>query len=144
MTTPTSKTSKTTTTGTTGATARSATMSGAGPTNLAVLCGAVTSQPVARELPAGGTVVQFDVTTLEVVGERTIKRSVPVAWNDPVSYASVEVGTEVVVIGSVNRRFFRVGGATQSRTEVVAVAVIPARRRKQVAAALASVAAHLV
>ena len=48
-------------------------------------------------------------------------------------------GNELVVVGTVQRRFFRVGGATQSRTEVVAESVIPARRRKQVDAALDAV-----
>jgi single-strand DNA-binding protein len=38
----------------------------------------------------------------------------------------------VVVVGSVRRRFFRVGGATQSRTEVVADRVVAARRAREV------------
>ena len=42
------------------------------------------------------------------------------------------MGVDVVVIGTVRRRFFRVGGATQSRTEIVADVVIPARRRRRV------------
>jgi single-strand DNA-binding protein len=33
-------------------------------------------------------------------------------------------GSEVVVAGHVRRRFFRAGGVTQSRTEVVATRVI--------------------
>jgi hypothetical protein len=39
--------------------------------------------------------------------------------------------------GSIRRRFFRAGGATQSRTEVVAEQVIAADRRRQVIRALA-------
>jgi single-strand DNA-binding protein len=41
-----------------------------------------------------------------------------------------------LVVGAVRRRFFRVGGATQSRTEVVADAVVPMRQRKRVLSAL--------
>ena len=44
-------------------------------------------------------------------------------------------GADVVVLGSVRRRFFRAGGATQSRTEVVAEKVVAApgpRRRRLV------------
>ena len=47
------------------------------------------------------------------------------------------------MIGRTRRRFFRVGGATQSRTEVVASVALPTRRaaaaRKAVASALAEV-----
>jgi single-strand DNA-binding protein len=45
-----------------------------------------------------------------------------------------------VVTGRVRRRFFRSGGATASRTEVVAERVIPARQVVRVAKALACVA----
>lgn len=112
------------------------------PSNFVVLRGTVTSDPVERDLPAGGVVVQFDVTTVDHLGGRTVKLSVPVAWSDPADAASIRIDSEVLVIGTVRRRFFRVGGATQSRTEVVVETVIPARRRKQVAMALASIAAQ--
>ena len=46
--------------------------------------------------------------------------------------AAAEIGREVVVVGRVRKRFYRAGGATQSRTEVVAARVVPARRRSQV------------
>lgn len=50
----------------------------------------------------------------------------------------------MVVVGAVERRFFRVGGATQSRTEVVAASVVPVRRavaaRRSLAEAVASLA----
>ena len=46
--------------------------------------------------------------------------------------ADLTTGADVVVIGSVRRRFFNAGGATQSRTEVVADKVVPARRRRDV------------
>ena len=37
----------------------------------------------------------------------------------------------MVVTGRVRRRFFRAGGSTQSRTEVVADVVVPTRQRKK-------------
>ena len=42
----------------------------------------------------------------------------------------------MLVVGRVRRRFFRAGGGTQSRTEVVAEAVVNARHAKRAAAAL--------
>jgi single-strand DNA-binding protein len=114
--------------------------------NLAVIRGTVPHDPQQRQLPAGELVVHFDVTTRVEAGGKQIGVSVPIAWNDP-SAAQLGVlvaGAEVVVVGTVRRRFFRVGGATQSRTEVVADAVIPVRRRKQVADALAALTRGLV
>ncbi len=91
-----------------------------------------------RTLPSGSVSVQFDVTTTIRSAGRSGKVSVPVSWIDPPSSSAALLidGAELLVIGSVHRRFFRVGGATQSRTEVVADTVIPTRRRKQVNSAL--------
>ena len=106
-------------------------------TNLAVLRGCARGEAVIRTLPSGATVLQFDLATTIVGDGTTSTVSVPVAWPDPGAAARlVTDGADLVVIGTVRRRFFRVGGATQSRTEVVADAAIPVRRRKQVAAAL--------
>jgi single-strand DNA-binding protein len=114
--------------------------------NLAVIRGSLTSDPRTRELPAGGTVVQFDVSTRIDAAGRSTRGSVPVAWNDPTPTQRelLASGVEVVVLGTVRRRFFRVGGATQSRTEVVADMVVPTRRRAQVAAALRATADRLL
>lgn len=114
--------------------------------NLAVIRGVVPHDPQSRDLPAGGTVVQFDVTTRVDTDAKVINVWVPIAWNDPTpaQLGVLVPGTEVVVIGTVRRRFFRVGGATQSRTEVVADAVIPARRPTRVAAALRAAAERLL
>jgi single-strand DNA-binding protein len=113
-------------------------------TNLAVLRGAIVNDPVERVLASGSTVVQFDVST-EIASadadERPARASVPVSWHDPSASAraAIQGAPEILVIGSVRRRFFRVGGATQSRTEVVATDVIPARRRRAVESAVARV-----
>ena len=106
--------------------------------NLVVLSGAVTSEPALRELK-DGVVLQFDLATRLQEGSTT---SVPVAWHDPTpaQTSSFAVGDDVVVTGTVRRRFFRVGGQTQSRTEVIVSTLIPARRKKSVNSVLAAAA----
>jgi single-strand DNA-binding protein len=110
------------------------------PANVVVLRGRTANTPALRDLPSGSVVAQFDVVT--PIDDRGATNAVPVAWPDPSPSALARVGegVDIVVVGAVRRRFFRVGGATQSRTEVVAESVIPARRRKQVDAALQTVA----
>jgi single-strand DNA-binding protein len=107
--------------------------------NLVVLRGVLTAEPQERTLPTGAVAVQFDVrTTLGGEGDGAVA-TVPVSWIDPppADRASLEVGEGLVVIGAVCRRFFRAGGATQSRTEVVAEVVVPRRRTRSVRSAIA-------
>ena len=112
------------------------------PNNLVVLTGTVTGEPTRRSLRSGADVVNFDVAAY-VDGATT---SVPIAWYDPRDSAvsSFDAGDEVVVIGTVRRRFFRVGGQTQSRTEVVVSTLVPTRRRKSARSALAAAAAEIM
>lgn len=98
--------------------------------NLAVLHGVITSDPRVRELPSGSSVTQLELTTRS----GALTASVPVVVHEP--SVDVVAGDEVVVVGTVQRRFFRAGGATQSRTEVVATRVVAARRRRAVASAV--------
>jgi single-strand DNA-binding protein len=117
-------------------------MTASSSTNVAVVRGTVRGPAVHRTLPSGVVVAQFDVAT--TVDGATGVVAVPVAWTDPAPDASIVAdGAAVVVVGTVRRRFFRVGGVTQSRTELAADAVIPVRRRAQVAAALERAAAQL-
>ena len=94
--------------------------------NVVLLRGRVSSEPRVRELPSGSAIVNLEVTTL--VDDASV--SVPVV----VEAAAVEctAGDEVVVVGTVRRRFFRAGGATQSRTEVLADKVVRASRTRAV------------
>jgi len=102
--------------------------------NVVVLRGTLPRAPEVRDLPGGGQVVAFD---LAVVGGDGTPARVPVAWSAPDrTLAALASGVEVLVTGEVRRRFFRAGGATQSRTEVVAAAVVPTRRPRGVASAL--------
>jgi len=111
------------------------------PSNLVVLAGTVTAAPTRRSLPSGIDVVNFDVATHAESGTATV----PIAWYDPsdAALSSFDAGEEIIVIGSVRRRFFRVGGQTQSRTEVVVTTLVPARRTKTARSALAAAAADI-
>ncbi len=102
--------------------------------NIAVLQGKLSREPQARRMPAGGEVIEYEVRVR--LDERRTE-TVPVVWHDaPQSAASLSAGTEVMVVGRVRRRFFRAGGATQSRTEVVAEVVVSSRSRRRVTAAV--------
>ena len=102
--------------------------------NIVVLRGTLSSAPQVRELPSGSTVLSYEVT---VRPEEGPTETVPVSWFEaPPSASSLAEGAEVVVTGRVRRRFFRVQARTGSRTDVLAEAVIPARRRKQVSSAI--------
>lgn len=104
------------------------------PCNSVVLAGTLATDPVRRSLPSGSSVL-----TLQVSVERDRGRadSVPVSLFDPpASLDSLEAGHGVVVVGRVARRFFRADGRTQSRTDVRAERIVPARHRRRVAAAL--------
>jgi single-strand DNA-binding protein len=99
--------------------------------NLVVLRGRLSSEPLVRPLPSGTTVTQIELTT-HCDGASV---SVPVVVESgPVTAVA---GAELVVIGHVRRRFFRAGGVTQSRTEVVASELHPVRRRKAIERAIA-------
>ena len=99
--------------------------------NLVVVQGLVRDDPVVRSLSSGQQVISFELAVR--TSEETLE-SVPVVVFD--TACGIAPDDEVVVIGRVRRRFFRAGGATQSRTEVVASRIVPARRRAQVTKAL--------
>ncbi len=110
--------------------------------NVVVLQGVLASAPETRTLGSGAEMVSYEVTIRE---EGRATDQTPVVWfSAPASAAALAAGTEVLVTGRVRRRFFRSGGATSSRTEVVAQAVIPVRQRKRVATARANAAAVLL
>ena len=111
--------------------------------NVVAIRGLLSRPAEERVLPTSGDrIVGLEVTVRREGADRA--ESVPVAWwNPPASVLAWEPGEEVVVVGHVARRFFRAGGSTQSRTEVVASCVLPARQGKKVEAALADAAAEI-
>ena len=110
-------------------------------TNVVVLVGTMTTDPTTLTLRTGD-VVNFDLTT-PLPGAPPLAG--PLAWYDPRRGAvdGLEQGLDVLVIGTVRRRFFRSGGQTQSRTEVVADSVVPTRRTKSMRSAVAAATARL-
>jgi len=107
--------------------------------NLALVKGVLAGTPKKTELASGSIVWNYDLTTNGVGGQRC---SVPVAWVDPSRPSSLKVGDEVVAVGCIRRRFFRAGGATQSRTELLAE-VVARSGSARASKALASFEGHL-
>lgn len=110
-------------------------------TNVVVLRGRLTRPAALRSLPSGDQLVALEVS-IQREGERA--ETAPVVWPDaPAAATTFDVDQEVVVVGRVRRRFFRAGGSTQSRTEVVADLVVPASQGRRVRSALDKALARL-
>ncbi len=104
--------------------------------NVVILHGRLSRPAQLRVLPSGDRLVSLNVSIRQPDAGT---EGVPVVWHQaPAAAESLDVDQEVVVVGRVRRRFFRAGGSTQSRTEVVAEAVIPARQSKRARAAVAA------
>jgi single-strand DNA-binding protein len=109
--------------------------------NVVVVAGRLSRPAEQRVLPSGERLVAVQVT-VDRTGDRA--ETVPVVWFDaPASAATLDLEEAVVVVGRVRRRFFRAGGSTQSRTEVVADVVVPTRRVKSAKTALAAATSRL-
>ena len=102
--------------------------------NLVVVRGKVAVGAQIRPLADGTSQLQWD---LAVGGER-----IPVTWAASPSELP-EPGQEMLVVGRVRRRFFRVGEHTQSRTEVVAERVLSAADRRKTRRALDDAVARM-
>jgi single-strand DNA-binding protein len=99
--------------------------------NVCILQGRLTRPPEQRVAGDGRSLVTYELAVDRSEGGA---ESVPVVWEGaPAVAVDLDVETEVVVVGRVRRRWFRSGGATQSRTEVVAEGVVPRRAGKRVA-----------
>ena len=114
--------------------------------NIVIVHGTLSSAPRRTELPSGDVRWALELTTaIEAApGSEPVSTSVPIAWQgellagpactgEPASWAA---GTELVAVGSVRRRFYRAGGVTQSRTEVVASSLVEVTRRRSADSAL--------
>ena len=106
--------------------------------NVVALRGRLARPAEQRVLPSGDRLVAYEVS---VQGPEGRAETAPVVWfGAPVAAGALDAEQEVVVVGRVRRRFFQSGGATQSRTEVVADVVLPAGQAKRVAGALGAAA----
>ena len=101
--------------------------------NVVILRGILSRPAERRELPSGDSLVAYEVTTRPDEGPPD---TVPVVWGNDDDRVLFDKGEEVVVTGRVRRRYFRSAGATQSRTEVVADAVVRATDNRRVRRAI--------
>jgi single-strand DNA-binding protein len=106
--------------------------------NVVVLSGRLLADPTARELPSGEVVWSLELAADVTSADPPCSLPVPVAWSGHGAETWAK-GTELAVAGTVRRRFFRAGGSTQSRTEVVAAKVVEITRRRPAERALATV-----
>ena len=109
---------------------------GADPTaglNLVVVRGRLSSDPTDRTLPSGDVVWNYEVTVRPPEGRA---ESIPVVLGRGAPPRGLSAGDEVLVLGRVRRRFFRSGGRTASRTEVVADRIVRATRTAAVRSGL--------
>jgi single-strand DNA-binding protein len=104
--------------------------------NVVAIRGRLSRPAEERVLPSSGErLVGLDLSVRRE--GQTRAESVPVVWYEaPATASNLAEGDEVIVVGHVARRFFRAGGGTQSRTEVVARCVLPVSSRKRVETAL--------
>ena len=106
--------------------------------NIVVLSGAIIAEPEPRALADGSCRWSFDLATDAPTAQGGVERIVvPVVWSGAQLPPGCGSGADVGVVGRVRRRFFRSGGATVSRTEVVALGLVASTRRRPLATALA-------
>lgn len=86
--------------------------------NVAVALGTISSEVQMRTLPSGTELASFSISVNHATGPTT---SMTASWSTPMPAVlnRLTPGTEVLAVGRVVRRFYRAGGATQSRTELV-------------------------
>ncbi|HLG00763.1 MAG TPA: single-stranded DNA-binding protein [Acidimicrobiia bacterium] len=111
-------------------------------TNLTVLVGELSSPPEIRLLDSGTRLAHLSVRTR---GDGDRHTSVPVTiWDPPTTIETLAEADEVVVVGRIERRFFRRRDAgTGSRVEVVATTVALASDRRRSGVALRRAREHL-
>jgi single-strand DNA-binding protein len=97
--------------------------------NIVVISGVVSREVDVRTLANGSVVWSFDLRT----ANNGVSVSVPVSWMDPPTRSALAIDDDVVVVGHVQRRFFKSGGQTQSRTEVSVASLTSARSKRRVA-----------
>lgn len=109
--------------------------------NIAAALGTITNDPVVRELPSGSALLSMSVTVRSSTSAST---SLPIVWFDPPAKAQrLKKGDHVLAVGRLSRRFFRAGGSTQSRTELVAERIETTRAKVACRRMLNGIEAHL-
>ena len=89
--------------------------------NVVVLSGTVAADPVERRMPSGDEVTEIRLSVPEA-GKRLLPLPVA-AWHRDVgkrALKGIAKGDDVLVYGTLVRRFYRSGAGARSLTEVVA------------------------
>ena len=89
--------------------------------NVVVLAGTVAAEPVERRMPSGDEVTEIRLSVSEA-GKRLLPLPVA-AWHRDVGERALKgigKGDDVLVYGTLVRRFYRSGAGARSLTEVVA------------------------
>ena len=92
--------------------------------NVVVLAGTVSADPVQRQMPSGDEVTELRLSVPES-GKRLLPLPVA-AWHATVgkrSLKGIAKGDDVLVHGTLVRRFYRSGAGARSLTEVVATEI---------------------
>ncbi len=92
--------------------------------NVVVLAGTVSAEPVKRQMPSGDEVTELRLAVPEL-GKRLLPLPVA-AWHATVGKRALKgigKGDDVLVYGTLVRRFYRSGAGARSLTEVVATGI---------------------
>ena len=101
--------------------------------NVVVLRGTLQDEPLERTLSSGVTVTNWEVRAADTETVQTV----PVQWEDADRRVqAITAGDEGGVLGTIRRRFFRTGGATAARTEVLGAQMAKPTQRKAMAKVL--------
>jgi hypothetical protein len=107
--------------------------------NVAMVRGRLSSAPRVTEFDSGDVLVRYEVTVPCHDGPSD---TVPVAWIGPAKQAQgvdLEAGAELVAVGRVRRRFYRLrSGGQASSTELLASTVVPGSRKAAARRAIAA------
>jgi len=110
--------------------------------NIVLIEGTLLDAPAPATLADGRQVLTGTVTVRD--GDVGGAESVPFSWFDPPARASgLGAGERVALVGRVRRRFFRTGGVTASRTDVVVEHLVRAGHRRRLRARLDRAVAEL-
>ena len=92
--------------------------------NVVVLAGTVAAEPVERRMPSGDEVTEIRLSVPEA-GKRLLPLPIAV-WHASVGKRALKgigKGDDVLVYGTLARRFYRSGAGARSLTEVVATGI---------------------
>jgi single-strand DNA-binding protein len=103
--------------------------------NMVIVIGKLTRPLQVRSLPSGVWLASFDLHVVRA--DESVDTVLVALFQTAENAVEWKTGEELLVVGRVRRRFFRIGGSTQSRTEVVAEIALSLNHKDKVCTALA-------